>query len=78
MFLANLARTNYDPSVTILTAVTGEFIEPAPTVILAVFIFLGTVFLLFVRARQGPGPYLFGCILACICLDISLTTAVLL
>lgn len=32
------------------------------------FLFLGTVFLLYVRARQGPGPYLIATILACICL----------
>ncbi|KAF8907756.1 hypothetical protein CPB85DRAFT_1551911 [Mucidula mucida] len=78
MFLANLARSNTDRTVTFVAAVSGQYIQAVPTVILAVFIFLGSVFLLYLRARQGPGPYLFGCILGCICLDITLTAAILL
>ncbi|KAK0473358.1 hypothetical protein IW261DRAFT_1503962 [Armillaria novae-zelandiae] len=55
----------------------GQYIEAAPTVIIAVFLFFGSVFFLYIRVRQGPGPYLFACILSCICLDITLTTNVL-
>ncbi|KAJ7581095.1 hypothetical protein C8J56DRAFT_256925 [Mycena floridula] len=75
--LAGLARTNRNPNATFAEAVSGKYIEAAPTVIAAAFIFLGSVFLLYIRARQGPGPYLFACILGCICLDISLTTGAL-
>ncbi|KAF9028574.1 hypothetical protein BDZ89DRAFT_1066048 [Hymenopellis radicata] len=78
MFLANLARSNTDPTVTFVAAISGQYIEAGPTVIIAVFIFLGSVFLLYLRARQGPGPYLFACILGCICLDITLTAAILI
>lgn len=76
--LADLARVNTNHSVTFIQATSGEYIEPAPTVILGVFIFVGTTFLLYLRARQGPGPYLFATILSCICLDITLTTSVLI
>ncbi|TFK66336.1 hypothetical protein BDN72DRAFT_880366 [Pluteus cervinus] len=75
--LADLARKNRDPSVTFTQAITGAYIEAVPTVILGIFIFLGTAFLLYVRAKQGPGPYLFATVLACICLDICITTAAL-
>ncbi|KAF8642481.1 hypothetical protein AX16_009482 [Volvariella volvacea WC 439] len=77
IFLANRARTHHDPNVTLLHAITGQYIEAAPTVIIGVFIFLGSCFFLYIKARTGPGPYLFATIFACICLDISLTTAVL-
>ncbi|KAG6811615.1 hypothetical protein H0H92_006630 [Tricholoma furcatifolium] len=75
--LADLLRTNRDFNVTLVQAIHGEYVEAAPTVMLGVFIFLGSTFILFLRAHKGPGPYLFPCIFACICLDICLTTAVL-
>lgn len=75
--LANLARGHHNPTVSVTAVIHGQYIETAPTVIIGVFIFLGSSFFLFVRAHKGPGPYLFPCVLACICLDISLTTAVL-
>ncbi|PFH45992.1 hypothetical protein AMATHDRAFT_70774 [Amanita thiersii Skay4041] len=77
MRLADLARTNRNPNVTLQAAITGRYIEAVPTVIMAVFIFLGTVLFSFIRARQGPGPYLFPCVVGTIALIISLTTAVL-
>ncbi|KAF5346488.1 hypothetical protein D9756_010113 [Leucocoprinus leucothites] len=77
VFLANLARTNTDRTVTFIQAVSGEYIQAAPTVIMAVFVFLGSAFFLYIKARQGPGPYLFPTVFACICIDISLTTACL-
>lgn len=39
-----------------------------PAVILAVFIVLGSFFMLYVRARMGPGPYFTACLFGCICL----------
>jgi hypothetical protein len=42
-----------------------------PTVIMAVFLFFGSAFFLYIKARQGPGPYLFPCVFACICLGMS-------
>ncbi|KAJ4474454.1 hypothetical protein J3R30DRAFT_3509189 [Lentinula aciculospora] len=68
MFLANLARTNLDTSVSVQTALfsNGKYVEAAPSAILAVFIFLGTAILLYIRVHQGPGPYLFATLFSCI------------
>ncbi|RDB29703.1 Uncharacterized protein C57A7.05 [Hypsizygus marmoreus] len=77
MKLADLTREFHDPTVTLNQAITGEYIETAPTVIMAVFLGTGTAAFLYIKARQGPGPYIFPCVFGCICLDISLTTAVL-
>ncbi|KAJ7632836.1 hypothetical protein FB45DRAFT_744966 [Roridomyces roridus] len=74
--LADLARVNRDPTVTLVDAVTGRYLEAAPTVIIGVFIFLGTVVISAIRARAVPSQ-IFACVLSCICLDILLTTAVL-
>lgn len=35
---------------------------------MAIFIFFGSAFLLYVKARQGPGPFLFASVFGCICL----------
>ncbi|KAJ8489973.1 hypothetical protein ONZ45_g13364 [Pleurotus djamor] len=75
--LADLARRNRDPTASFDLIFSGYYVEAAPTVILAVFIFFGSTFFLYIKARQGPGPYLFATIFACICIDISLTTNVL-
>ncbi|KAF9483730.1 hypothetical protein BDN70DRAFT_956980 [Pholiota conissans] len=75
IFLANLARHEHDPNATFTAAVTGQYIEAAPTVIMAIFVFFGSAFFLYIKARQGPGPYIFACVFACICIDICMTTA---
>ncbi|KAI0638721.1 hypothetical protein C8Q77DRAFT_1044286 [Trametes polyzona] len=77
MFLANLARTNINYNASLDAIQSGQFVEAGPTVILAVFVFFGCAFFLFIKARLGPGPYLFASIFGCICIDISMTTAVL-
>ncbi|KZT00914.1 uncharacterized protein LAESUDRAFT_523085 [Laetiporus sulphureus 93-53] len=77
IFLANLARTNTDHNAPLTSILTGQYIQAAPTVIIAVFIFFGVAFFLFVKARQGPGPFLFPSVFGSICIDISLVTAVL-
>ncbi|KDR73373.1 hypothetical protein GALMADRAFT_251995 [Galerina marginata CBS 339.88] len=77
LFCANLARRVKVPNVTLFQAVDGRYIEAGPAVIIAVFIFIGSGTFLSFRAKQGPGPYLFPCVLACLCIDISLTTGVL-
>ena len=59
-------------------AISGRYLEAGPTVIIAVFIFVGSFVLLYIKARQGPGHFIFPCIFGCICLDIASTTAVLL
>ncbi|KAJ6597201.1 hypothetical protein DFH09DRAFT_113905 [Mycena vulgaris] len=74
--LADLARVNRNPSATFIEAVTGQYIEVAPTVIMAVFIFVGSTVFLYIKARSVPSQ-IFACVLGCICLDISLTTAAL-
>ncbi|KAE9392227.1 hypothetical protein BT96DRAFT_924850 [Gymnopus androsaceus JB14] len=80
MFFANLARNNSDPSVPVSTALfsNGQYVEAAPSVVLGLFIFLGTAILLYIRVHQGPGPYLFATLFSCICLITSLTTAALI
>ncbi|PPQ72963.1 hypothetical protein CVT24_000165 [Panaeolus cyanescens] len=75
IFLANLARRHIVRNVTIRDVVDGRYIEARPTVILAVFVFLGSAFFLYIKAKKGPSAYLFACLFACICMDISLTTA---
>ncbi|KAI8969682.1 hypothetical protein BD414DRAFT_256336 [Trametes punicea] len=77
IFLASLARVHTDYSAPLDAIQTAQFVEAGPTVILAVFIFLGSAFFLYIKARMGPGPYLFPTIFACICIDITMTTAVL-
>ncbi|KAI0271253.1 hypothetical protein BC834DRAFT_432593 [Gloeopeniophorella convolvens] len=75
--LASLARTHTDHNASINDIFSGKFVEAGPSVILAVFLFLGSVFFLYVKAKQGPGPFLFATVLGCICLDIGLTSSAL-
>ncbi|KAF8067019.1 hypothetical protein FPV67DRAFT_1769133 [Lyophyllum atratum] len=75
--LANLTRHYRNPAASPTDIIHGRYIETAPTIILGVWIFLGSSFFLFIRAHQGPGPYLFACVFACILLNISLTQAAL-
>ncbi|KAF8628826.1 hypothetical protein AX17_005887 [Amanita inopinata Kibby_2008] len=77
LFLANLTRTNRNAHATLQQAFTGQYLQPAPTVIIAIFIFFGSSFFLFAKAKLGASPYLFACVIACIALDVCLTTAVL-
>ncbi|KAI0917777.1 hypothetical protein AcV7_007101 [Taiwanofungus camphoratus] len=77
IFLGNLARKRYDYTATFATVLTGQYIEAAPTIIMAIFIFIGIATYLYIKARQGPGPFLFATVFSCICIDISMTTAIL-
>ncbi|GBE78787.1 hypothetical protein SCP_0116800 [Sparassis crispa] len=77
IFLANLARTHTDHNASPATIITGRYIEAGPTVIMAVFIFIGVAVMLFIRSKKGPGPFLLASIFSCICIDLTLTTAVL-
>ncbi|KAF9521875.1 hypothetical protein CPB83DRAFT_840925 [Crepidotus variabilis] len=77
IYLADLARTVHNPGATIFEVATGKYIEAAPSIILAVFIFFGSSILLYIKARQGPGPYLFASIFGCLCIDTVLTTSAL-
>ncbi|KAF9499221.1 hypothetical protein BDN71DRAFT_1384411 [Pleurotus eryngii] len=75
--LADLARHTKDPAASLQDIFSGRYVEAAPTVIRAAFIFFGSTFFLYIKASQGPGPYLFASIFGCICMDICLTTSVL-
>ena len=77
IFLANLTRANIDYQPSIDAVQSAQYVEAGPSVILAVFVFGGSAFFLYIKARLGPGPYLFATIFACICIDITMTTAVL-
>ncbi|TDL21197.1 hypothetical protein BD410DRAFT_821614 [Rickenella mellea] len=73
--LASLARKEFAYAATIDQIYTGRYVEAVPTIIMTIFLFTGTTFFLWLKARQGPGPYLFATVLACVCGDIALTTA---
>ncbi|KAG1736637.1 uncharacterized protein EDB91DRAFT_1141898 [Suillus paluster] len=77
LMFADLARTQKVPNASIQNIITGEYIEAAPTVIIGVFLFIGSVFFLYIKARQGPGPFLFASVFGCLCVDICLSTAAL-
>ncbi|KAG2140498.1 uncharacterized protein EDB93DRAFT_1241857 [Suillus bovinus] len=78
LLFASLARTQTVPDASLRTIITGEYIEAGPSVILGVFLFIGSVFFLYIKARLGPGPFLPASVFGCICVGAhSLTTAVL-
>ncbi|KAI9457690.1 hypothetical protein HD554DRAFT_2141755 [Boletus coccyginus] len=72
--LADIARSNEDPTASSENIITGQYIESAPTIIMAIFLFIGSVFSLYIKSRMGPGPRTFACLFGCmLCIDISLT-----
>ncbi|KAL1742869.1 hypothetical protein HDZ31DRAFT_42289 [Schizophyllum fasciatum] len=71
--LAYLAREERVPYVTLQEAISGRYIEAAPTVIIAIFIFIASSVFLYIKARQGPGPYVFPTVFACLCVDADTT-----
>lgn len=75
--LADLARTIHVINPTTTSVVSGQYLQTAPNIIIAVFFFFGSVFYMYVKARQGPGPFLLACILGCIGMDILFATGVL-
>ncbi|PPQ64930.1 hypothetical protein CVT26_015650 [Gymnopilus dilepis] len=77
IFLANLARHVHVPDATLAQVFTGQYVEAGPSVVIGIFLFFGSAFLLWVRANRGPGPFFFPCIISCLSMDICLTTAVL-
>ncbi|KAH9947336.1 hypothetical protein B0H21DRAFT_338716 [Amylocystis lapponica] len=77
IFLGNLARKQTDPTAPLAVIITGAYLEAAPTVIMAIFLFIGVAVLLFVKVKKGPGPFVFPCVFGCICIDICITTAAL-
>ncbi|KAI0060820.1 hypothetical protein BV25DRAFT_1871013 [Artomyces pyxidatus] len=75
--LASLARTTIVTDATLTDIFAGNYVEGGQAAILGVFLFLGSTFFLYIKAAQGPGPFLVATVLGCICLDISITTAAL-
>ncbi|PAV21583.1 hypothetical protein PNOK_0154000 [Pyrrhoderma noxium] len=73
IFLASLARSTTDLSANEIDIFMGKYIEAPSTIICAIFLFIGTSALLYIRARAGPGPYAIAIILSCIVSDVSLT-----
>ncbi|KAJ7685439.1 hypothetical protein DFH06DRAFT_968491 [Mycena polygramma] len=68
--LADLARVNHNPNASFLDAITGQYLEVASTVIVGVFIFLGSTVLLYIKARAVPSQ-IFACLLGCLCGSIG-------
>ncbi|KAF8896796.1 hypothetical protein CPB84DRAFT_1682022 [Gymnopilus junonius] len=77
IFFANLSRKEHVPHLTIAQVIDGRYVEAGPSVIIAIWLFFGSAFLLWLRASRGPGPFLFPTIIACLAMDICLTTAAL-
>ncbi|KAG2357359.1 hypothetical protein BDR07DRAFT_1420585 [Suillus spraguei] len=77
LMFASLARTQTVPDASITTIIKGEYIEAGPTIVMAVFLFIGSATFLYIKARLGPGPFLVASVFGCMCIDISFTTAVL-
>ncbi|KZV73701.1 hypothetical protein PENSPDRAFT_602548 [Peniophora sp. CONT] len=75
--LASLARSHIILTPDVQLVQQGAYVEAAPSIILAVFLFVGSSVFLYIKARKGPGPFLFATVLGCICLDITMQTAVL-
>ncbi|KAF8310786.1 hypothetical protein DL93DRAFT_2084164 [Clavulina sp. PMI_390] len=75
---ASLSR----PPVTGTVSLTGIFAgryanQFTPNAILLTFMAIGGAFFVYLRARLGPGPYVFATVFGCICIDICFTTAAL-
>lgn len=75
IFFASLSRTNVDRTASLEAIRSGQFVEAAPSVIQCIFLFFGSTFFLFIKAKLGAKPFLIATILACICLDVCLCTA---
>ncbi|KAF8121514.1 hypothetical protein EV363DRAFT_907034 [Boletus edulis] len=76
--VAYIARSTKDPTASLADIMAGQYIEPIPTIIMAVFLFIGSFVFMYIKSRMPPGPltfaYLFSCML---CMDMSLTIAAL-
>lgn len=47
-------------------ALTGRYLEARPTIVCAVFLFVGIGFFAWMKLRVAPGPLLFPCVFACV------------
>ncbi|KAH8091403.1 hypothetical protein BXZ70DRAFT_909843 [Cristinia sonorae] len=77
IYLASLARSNIDYNPTQELIITGRYLEAGPTVIIAVFIFIGCFFFLYLKARLGPGPFTVATVFGAISVDIPMLSAAL-
>ncbi|KAH9905564.1 uncharacterized protein B0H18DRAFT_1132072, partial [Fomitopsis serialis] len=77
IFFAHLARHHTDYNITQTEALSGQYIEAGPTVISAIWVFLGVTFFLFIKAKKGSGPYLIPSVFGAVVIDISFITDVL-
>ncbi|KAG9311166.1 hypothetical protein JVU11DRAFT_8233 [Chiua virens] len=73
--LAYIARSNKNPMP--LSQVSSLASTLKQCVIIALFMFVGCSVFLYIKSRVGPGPLTIAIIFGCLCIDISLTTAVL-
>ncbi|CAO1636348.1 unnamed protein product [Parajaminaea phylloscopi] len=59
----------------IVEVFSGKYVEKAPSIVCAVFLAFGAAVCLYLKIRFGPSPFLFSSIIACLALDILLTSA---
>ncbi|KAH8105763.1 hypothetical protein DFH11DRAFT_1278514 [Phellopilus nigrolimitatus] len=71
--LANLARKEFNTSASMEDIISGQYLEAAPTIICAIFLFVGTAVFQYTKARVGMGPYTMALVLSCILMNMSLT-----
>ncbi|EKM60249.1 uncharacterized protein PHACADRAFT_246113 [Phanerochaete carnosa HHB-10118-sp] len=77
LFLANLSRNHVDYNAPTAQILTGQFVEAGPVIITAIFLFIGSAFFSYLKAKLGPGLFFIPTMLSCICLDICLSTSAL-
>ncbi|KAI0308477.1 hypothetical protein OF83DRAFT_1089800, partial [Amylostereum chailletii] len=73
--LASLARSHVIMDPDLADVWSGKYVEAGPSVILVIFLSIGSAFFLHIRAIKGPGQWFYANILACLLLDISMGTA---
>lgn len=53
----------------------GAYVEAAPSIVCCLFLGTGSAFFLYLKMRYGASPFIFSAIIACLTVDIILTTA---
>ncbi|EJD51076.1 hypothetical protein AURDEDRAFT_182332 [Auricularia subglabra TFB-10046 SS5] len=71
--LSMLPRKEFLSDPDILTVFSGRYIEAWPTVICGIFLFFGTAFFAYLKARLGPGQYTVATIFGSLTLLTALT-----
>lgn len=68
--IADAVRVEHVPAAELdmLLALTGRYLEPRPTIVCAVFLFLGIGFFAWLKLHTTPSPFVFPCVFAFVAL----------